>query len=147
MISWPMGSSPAWGSVLTAQSLELTSDSVSPSLSAPPLFALCLSLKSWERQYISCKTNTHNFIEIRPPVTGEKFNVSNFPMSQITQHFYLGWCVKYRAGTKKQTKTKTTNPTQQIKLADERKGTIIDIIVPTTFFLAKMCQELRKHYL
>ena len=32
------------GSVLTALSLEPASDSVSPSLSAPPLFALCLSL-------------------------------------------------------------------------------------------------------
>ena len=36
--------SPASGSVLTAQSLEPVSDSVSPSLSAPPLFMLCLSL-------------------------------------------------------------------------------------------------------
>ena len=32
------------GSVLTAQSLEPASDSVSPSLSAPPLLMLCLSL-------------------------------------------------------------------------------------------------------
>ena len=34
----------ASGSVLTAQSLEPASDSVSPSLSAPPLLMLCLSL-------------------------------------------------------------------------------------------------------
>ena len=34
----------ASGSVLTAQSLEPASDSVSPSLSAPPLLVLCLSL-------------------------------------------------------------------------------------------------------
>ena len=34
-----------WGSVLTAQSLEPASDSVSPSLSAPPLLSLALSLK------------------------------------------------------------------------------------------------------
>ena len=46
MISWSMGSSPAWGSVLTAQDLELASDSVSPSLSASPLLTLCLSLKN-----------------------------------------------------------------------------------------------------
>ena len=44
MISWSMSSSPASGSVLTAQSLEPVSDSVSPSLSDPPLFMLCLSL-------------------------------------------------------------------------------------------------------
>ena len=37
-------SSPTTGSVLTAQSLEPASDSVFPSLSAPPLLALCVSL-------------------------------------------------------------------------------------------------------
>ena len=40
MILWFMNSSPTSGSVLTAQSLEPASDSVSPSLSAP------LSLKN-----------------------------------------------------------------------------------------------------
>ena len=44
MISWFVSSSPTWGSVLTAQSLEPVSDSVSPSLSAPPLLVLCLFL-------------------------------------------------------------------------------------------------------
>ena len=44
MISRFMGSSPASGSVLTAQSLEPASDYVSPSLSAPPLLTLCLSV-------------------------------------------------------------------------------------------------------
>ena len=44
MISRSMDSSPAWGSVLTARSLEPAWDSVSPCLSAPPLLALCLSL-------------------------------------------------------------------------------------------------------
>ena len=44
MISQFVSSSPASGSVLTAQSLEPASDSVSPSLSAPPLLTLCLSL-------------------------------------------------------------------------------------------------------
>ena len=43
-ISRSVSSSPASGSVLTAQSLEPVSDFVSPSLSAPPLFMLCLSL-------------------------------------------------------------------------------------------------------
>ena len=43
MISWFMGLSPTSGSVLTAQSLELASDSVSPSLSALPWLMFCLS--------------------------------------------------------------------------------------------------------
>ena len=44
MISQFVGSSPTSGSVLTAQSLEPVSDSVSPSLSAPPPLTLCLSV-------------------------------------------------------------------------------------------------------
>ena len=45
MISWFVSSSPALGSQLTTQSLEPASDSVSPSLSAPPpTYALSLSL-------------------------------------------------------------------------------------------------------
>ena len=43
MISLLVGSSPASGSMLIAQSLEPASDSVSPSLSAPPLLSLSLS--------------------------------------------------------------------------------------------------------
>ena len=46
MITWLVGSSPVSGSVPTAQSLEPASDSVSPSLSAPPLLILFLSLKN-----------------------------------------------------------------------------------------------------
>ena len=46
MISRSVGSSPASGSVLTAQSLEPVSDSVSPSLSDPSPFMLSLSQKS-----------------------------------------------------------------------------------------------------
>ena len=46
MISRFVGSSPTPGFVLTAQSLEPVSDSVSPSLSAPPLLVLLLSLKN-----------------------------------------------------------------------------------------------------
>ena len=45
MISQFRGLSPTLGSVLTAQSLDPASDSVSPSLSAPPTFTLCLSQK------------------------------------------------------------------------------------------------------
>ena len=44
MVSQFVGSSPASGYVLIAQSLEPALDSVSPSLSAPPLLALCLCL-------------------------------------------------------------------------------------------------------
>ena len=44
MISQFVGSSPASGSVLTAQSLDPASHSVSPSLSAPSLLILSLSL-------------------------------------------------------------------------------------------------------
>ena len=44
MISLFVGSSPTLGSVLTAGSLEPASDSVSPSLSAPPPLMLCLSV-------------------------------------------------------------------------------------------------------
>ena len=46
MISWFLGSSPATGSVLMAQSLESASDSVFPSLSAPAPLTLCLSLRN-----------------------------------------------------------------------------------------------------
>ena len=45
-ISRFVGSSPALGSGLMAQSLEPASDSVSPSLSAPPPFMLFLCLKN-----------------------------------------------------------------------------------------------------
>ena len=44
MISKSVSLGPASGSVLTAQSLEPASDSVCPSLSAPPLLVLYLSL-------------------------------------------------------------------------------------------------------
>ena len=50
MISQFVNSSPASGSGLTAQSLESASDSVSPSLSAPPLLTLCLSLSLKNKQ-------------------------------------------------------------------------------------------------
>ena len=46
MISQFVGSTQASGSVLAARSLEPASDSVSPSLSAPPLLMLCLCLST-----------------------------------------------------------------------------------------------------
>ena len=45
MISWFVGSSPVSGSVLMAQSPEPASDSVPPSLCAPPPHVLCLCQK------------------------------------------------------------------------------------------------------
>ena len=44
MVSQLVSLSPVSGSVLTAQSLELGSDSVSPSLSAPNPLTFCLRL-------------------------------------------------------------------------------------------------------
>ena len=44
MVSWFVSSSPMLGSVLTAQSLETVSDSVSPFLCSSPVRALSLSL-------------------------------------------------------------------------------------------------------
>ena len=49
MISRSMSSSPVSGTVLSVQSLELASDSVSPSLSAPPPLLLCLYQKTNKR--------------------------------------------------------------------------------------------------
>ena len=43
MISRSVSPSPMSGSELTAQNLEPASDSVSPSLSAPPQLTLCVS--------------------------------------------------------------------------------------------------------
>ena len=43
MISQSVSSSPTLGAMLTAQSLEPASDSVSPSLSAPSPLTLCVS--------------------------------------------------------------------------------------------------------
>ena len=45
MISWFVSSNPRLGSVLTAQSLEPASDSVFPSLPAPPLLVFSLPQK------------------------------------------------------------------------------------------------------
>ena len=60
MILQFLGSSPVLGSVLTAQSLEPSSDSVSPSLSAPLLLAVCLSLSLKNKQTLK-KIKEHRF--------------------------------------------------------------------------------------
>ena len=44
MTSWFVSLGPTSGSVLTTQSLDPASDSVSPSLSAPPPLTFCLYL-------------------------------------------------------------------------------------------------------
>ena len=48
-ISQFVGSSPTWGSVPTAQSLEPASDAVSPSLSPPPPLMLCFCLEKMNK--------------------------------------------------------------------------------------------------
>ena len=59
MILQSVSSSPTSGSVLTAQSLEPVSDSVSPSLSDPPPFMLGLSLSQKEINLKKIKKNKH----------------------------------------------------------------------------------------
>ena len=56
MVSWLVSLSPVSDSVLTAQSLEPALDSVSPSLSVPPLLMLCLHLSL--KKLINIKTTT-----------------------------------------------------------------------------------------
>ena len=51
-----MGSSPALGSVLTAQNLEPASDSVSPSLSALPPLVLSLKIKHLKKIFLMLKS-------------------------------------------------------------------------------------------
>ena len=56
MVSWLMSLSPALGSVLTCQSLDLALDSVSPpSLPLPCLCSVSLSLKS--KHYLKKKSS------------------------------------------------------------------------------------------
>ena len=54
-ISQFVSSSPMWGLVLTTQSLEPALNSVSLSLSAPPLLVLCLSLSLKNKQTLKKK--------------------------------------------------------------------------------------------
>ena len=65
VISRSVSLSPTSGSVLTAQSLEPASHSVSPSLSAPPPLVLCLSL-SLKNKFKNVKKNflTENKIHL-----------------------------------------------------------------------------------
>ena len=51
MILRSMSSSPVLGSLLTAQRLEPATDSVSPSLSAPPPFSLCLCVSKIHKHW------------------------------------------------------------------------------------------------
>ena len=65
MISRFVGLSPALSSVLTAQSLEPASDSVSIHLSAPPLLILCVSLSRNNKSLKLKKKTRHLLCEIR----------------------------------------------------------------------------------
>ena len=71
-ISQRVGSSPASGSVLTAQSLEPALDSVSPSLSAPPLLILPLSLSNEIKFKFKLKKRVHKWTSglLVPPSLG-----------------------------------------------------------------------------
>ena len=60
MISWLVSSSPTSGSVLTARRLEFASDSVSPSLSSPPLLGLALSLSLSQNKQIFLNLRKHS---------------------------------------------------------------------------------------
>ena len=78
MILWSMGLSPASGSVLTARSLEPASESVSPSLSAPPLLTLHLSHQIHHQ--IPWILSSHNMSHVFVPLFKKKifFNVYLF---------------------------------------------------------------------
>ena len=66
MSSRSVGSSPVSGSVLTAQSLEPVSDSVSPSFSDPPVFMVSLSVSK-----INVKKNIYRYMgHLRGSVSG-----------------------------------------------------------------------------
>ena len=69
VISQSVSSSPASGSVLTARSLEPASESVSPSLSAPPLLTLYLSVsqKHLKNNFLKKKNNSVKAGGTRPP--------------------------------------------------------------------------------
>ena len=65
MISWFVGLSPAPGCVLTAQSLESASDSVSPFLSAPPPLTLSLSnINKYRKKNLNDSNNKSRELEI-----------------------------------------------------------------------------------
>ena len=78
MISQFMNSSPVSGSALTGQSLEPASDSVSPSLSAPPQLVLSLSLSkinrgTWVAQSVKCPTSAQVMVSqfvVSSPMSG-----------------------------------------------------------------------------
>ena len=66
MISRFLSSSPASGSVPTAQGLEPPSDSVSPPLSTPPMLMLCLSIVNVKKIKIKKKeTSMEQLLFIR----------------------------------------------------------------------------------
>ena len=74
MILWFVSSSPVSSSVLTAQSLEPASDSLSPSLSAPPLLVLSLSKTK------KPKNKTQNLAPNSPPAWGCTFSLFPYPV-------------------------------------------------------------------
>ena len=80
MSSWSTSSSPASGSVVTAQSLKPASDSVSPPLSAPPLLTLCDTRGVWVAQ--SVKRPTSAQVMISRSVSSSPTSGSGLMMAQ-----------------------------------------------------------------
>ena len=98
-ISWSVSSSPTSGSVLTVHSLEPASDSVPPSLSAPPLLVLCLSLpqkltlKKRRRHHAQSYAGMKGVSSVRERARGhreqgqrERAQVGSFPGTQTGRH-------------------------------------------------------------
>ena len=83
MVSSPVSLSPTSGSVLTAHSLESVSDSVSPSLSAPPPLVFCLSLKN---KYLKIF-----FLNLSSPL----FHFNYFSVSMLELAIFLPYDLLY----------------------------------------------------
>ena len=89
MILQFVGSSPVSGSVLTVQSLEPASDSVSPPLSLPsPLLTLCVSL-SLNNKYM-LKNYKKNKIKTPPNTRMQAMRLTQFPHKQLIKETFSG---------------------------------------------------------
>ena len=91
MISQFLSLSPMSGSMLTAQSLEPALDSVSPSLSAPPLLVLCLfpSLSKINKCQKKNKSPKHSTMDF------ENILISKIDQKELQKHQSKGKCTRY----------------------------------------------------
>ena len=85
MSSWFVSWSLTSGSVLTTQSLEPASDSVSPSLSAPPPLMLCLSLSLSKINTKKLKKKCVSWYLLLPSVTMQSYGniIDNIPCAAL----------------------------------------------------------------